>query len=215
MRWCAMDRWHYARDVDVHVQPPLKLIIVARIDRLADLPRDALTAASILGRRFSAELLALIMEEGAEVPTALDDLRQARPGSTRVRSIGERVRVQARMIQEAAYGTLLLKRRRQLHRRAADALEALEGAPRVNWRSTSKARANLRAPSTVGCAQPAAAMRVSALVEAARASDIADALHAEIPTARDDVAVVELHLLRGRSGSPGTSQVGWLISKRR
>ncbi len=189
--------WHYARDVDVHVPATVERIIVARIDRLADLPRDALTAASILGRRFSAELLALIMEEGAEVPTALDDLVRLDLVRPEFGPSGSAFVFKHALIQEAAYGTLLLKRRRQLHRRAADALEALESAPSGELAIHLQGAGELARAVDCRLRAARAAMRVSALVEAREHLDIADALHAEIPMARDDVAVVELHLLRG------------------
>ena len=70
------------------------------------------------------------MEEGSEVPTALDKL-ESRLDLVRPEfgPSGSAFVFKHALIQEAAYGTLLLKRRRQLHRRAADALEALEGVP--------------------------------------------------------------------------------------
>ena len=83
-----------------------------------------------------------------------------------------------------------------------DVLEALESAPSVNCHPPPRRG---RTCGAVDCRLRAAraTMRVSALVEAREHLDIADALHAEVPMARDDVAVVELHLLRDRSGSPG------------
>ena len=128
--WCETGPlWRYVHDVDVHVPANVERIIVARIDRLSDLPRDALTAASVLGRRFSAELLALILEEGTEVPTALDELVRLDLVRPEFGPSGSAFVFKHALIQEAAYGTLLLKRRRELHRRAAKALESFEGAP--------------------------------------------------------------------------------------
>jgi len=193
--------WHYVRDVDVHVPATVERIIVARIDRLADLPRDALTAAAILGRRFSAELLALIMEEGTEVPTALDDLVRLDLVRPEFGPSGSAFVFKHSLIQEAAYGTLLLKRRRELHRRAADALESVEegasDAPLGELAIHLQGAGELARAFDCRLRAARAAMRVSALVEAREHLDIADALNAEIPVARDDVAVVELHLLRG------------------
>jgi class 3 adenylate cyclase/tetratricopeptide (TPR) repeat protein len=194
--------WRYAHDVDVdvHVPATVERIIVARIDRLADRTRDALTAASILGRRFSDELLTMIMDEGSEVPAALDDLIRVDLVRPEFGPSGSVFVFKHSLIQEAAYQTLLLKRRRALHLRAADALALGDGASEVRLGELAihlqgageRARAldcRLRAAR--------AAMRVSALVEARAHLDIADDLSAELEVARDDRVAVELHLLRG------------------
>ncbi len=194
--------WHYAtRDVHVHVPATVERIIVARIDRLADLPRDALTAASILGRRFSAELLALVMDDGSEVLAALDDLIRLDLVRPEFGPSGSAFVFKHSLIQEAAYGTLLLKRRRELHRRAANALESLEGGatdtPFGELAIHLQGAGELARAVDCRLRAARAAMRVSALVEAREHLDIAHALHAEIPVARDDAALIELYLLRG------------------
>ena len=209
--------WHYARDVDVHVPATVERIIVARIDRLADLPRDALTAASILGRRFSAELLALIMEEGAEVPTALDDLVRLDLVRPEFGPSGSAFVFKHALIQEAAYGTLLLKRRRQLHRRAADALEALEGAPSGELAIHLQGAGELARAVDCRLRAARAAMRVSALVEAREHLDIADRV-----CTRSSRWLAMMRAVVSSTCSEGSfgvawaiSQAGWRISRRR
>ena len=62
------------------------------------------------------------------MPTALDELVRLDLVRPEFGPSGSAFVFKHALIQEAAYGTLLLKRRRELHRRAADALESLEGA---------------------------------------------------------------------------------------
>ena len=192
--------WRYVHDVDVHVPATVERIIVARIDRLSDLPRDALTAASVLGRRFSAELLALILEEGTEVPTALDELVRLDLVRPEFGPSGSAFVFKHALIQEAAYGTLLLKRRRELHRRAAEALESFEGAPdapsgelAIHLQGAGELQRAIDCRLDAACA----AMRVSALVEAREHLDIAEVLSAELALPRTDLPVVDLYQLRG------------------
>ena len=192
--------WHYVQDIDVHVPATVERIIVARIDRLGDLPRDALTAASVLGRRFSAELLALIVEEGTDVPTALDELVRLDLVRPEFGPSGSAFVFKHALIQEAAYGTLLLKRRRELHRLAAEALESVEGTPDA---PSSELAIHLQGAGelsrAIDCRLNAAraAMRVSALVEAREHLDVAEALSAELALPPTDVPVVDLYQLRG------------------
>lgn len=109
-------------DVTPALPPTVERVLLARIDRLPDVDRDVLTAASVLGRRFRAGALAELL--GRDPSDALErlstaDLLRAEPPDLAFAHV---------LVQETAYATLLRKRRRELHARAAAATEAAGGA---------------------------------------------------------------------------------------
>ena len=101
-------------------------VLAARIDRLPETAKQALQTAAVLGREFSERLLHAI----ADAPDRLDaDLREL----TRLEFLYERSGADERsyvfkhaLTQDVAHATLVTPRRRALHRRAADALAALD-----------------------------------------------------------------------------------------
>jgi len=100
-------------------------VLAARIDRLPESAKHALQTAAVLGREFPERLLRAV----ADAPERLDaDLRDL----TRLEFLHERTDADERayvfkhaLTQDVAHETLVLPRRRVLHRRAADALAAL------------------------------------------------------------------------------------------
>ncbi len=117
------ESWRFDHDVVTEVPQTVEKVILARIDRLPLACRDVLTAASVVGRQFELSLLRAVMEIDPEPALTelldLDLLREERAASR------TEYRFKHVLIQESAYGTLLRKRRRELHRRAARALETL------------------------------------------------------------------------------------------
>jgi class 3 adenylate cyclase/tetratricopeptide (TPR) repeat protein len=101
-------------------------VLAARIDRLPESAKHLLQTASVLGREFPERLLRAV----ADVPERLDaDLREL----VRLEFLYERSDADERayvfkhaLTQDVAHTTLMTPRRRALHRRAADALAALE-----------------------------------------------------------------------------------------
>jgi len=96
-------------------------VLAARIDRLAEAPKRLLQTASILGREFPARLLSALWDGGGLAPH-LHEL-------TRQEFVYERAGADERtyvfkhaLTQDVAESTVLTARRRELHRRAADAL---------------------------------------------------------------------------------------------
>jgi tetratricopeptide (TPR) repeat protein len=117
------DSHRFDHDIEIDVPNTVEQALVSRIDRLSPGCRDALTGAAVIGRRFEPSLLAEVL--GIDPGPALDELRSldllreddAAPRRT--------YRFKHALIREAAYGTLLRKQRRELHRRTAIALETL------------------------------------------------------------------------------------------
>jgi len=105
------------------VPPTLQASLVARLDRLGPVKEVAQTAAAI-GREFTFEMLRGVSSRPEhDLQTALDQLTASglifeqgtRPSSTYA--------FKHALVQDAAYGTLLRSRRRQLHGRIGDTLE--------------------------------------------------------------------------------------------
>jgi ABC-type transport system substrate-binding protein/class 3 adenylate cyclase len=115
--------WRFDHDVAIDVPATVEKVILARVDRLTAECREALTAASVLGRNFSLALLAGVAggEEQLREPLRelqrLDLLRQSR------RWPQPEFRFKHILIQEAVYRTIVGGERRRLHREAALWLE--------------------------------------------------------------------------------------------
>ena len=115
--------WRFDHDVAIDVPATVEKVIVARVDRLTAECREALTAASVLGRNFTLSLLAGVAggEEKLREPLRelqrLDLLRQSR------RWPQPEFRFKHILIQEAVYRTIVGSERRRLHREAAVWLE--------------------------------------------------------------------------------------------
>ncbi len=102
-------------------------VIAARIDRLPEGPKQALQAAAAIGREFSRRLLDRIIGAGARTETLLR-------GLTALELIYEKrvfpefeYTFKHALTQEVAYGSLLVQRRKELHRLIAVAIEDLYG----------------------------------------------------------------------------------------
>jgi class 3 adenylate cyclase/tetratricopeptide (TPR) repeat protein len=100
----------------------LEPLLVGAIDQLAPSDRQVLSAAAVLGTRFAPALLAEILDRmpDADVP---DDGVLHRLGAF-VAPAGGDWRFSHDLVRDAAYEGLSFKRRRELHRRAATAIEA-------------------------------------------------------------------------------------------
>ncbi|MBI4636203.1 MAG: AAA family ATPase [Candidatus Rokubacteria bacterium] len=118
--------WRVTTEVD-HVTLPdtLRGVIMARIDRLDEALKAVLKLASVIGRSFFYRVLRAVSEAERELEGHLAALQE-------VELIRERRRIpeleyafKHAVVQEATYDTILLDRRRGLHRQVAEALEAL------------------------------------------------------------------------------------------
>jgi class 3 adenylate cyclase/tetratricopeptide (TPR) repeat protein len=114
--------WMVAADPRPELPATVDRVLLARIDRLPGDDRDVLTAASVLGRRFSPETLAALLD--GDPADALERLVDA----DLVRNEPPHLAFAHVLVQESAYATLLRKRRRELHARAAATIAAQPGA---------------------------------------------------------------------------------------
>ncbi|HEX9890953.1 MAG TPA: AAA family ATPase, partial [Actinomycetota bacterium] len=107
----------------VDVPDTVQGTILSRIDRLGAEERTVLQPAAVIGRSFTADLLARVAGVGDPAP-ALAALARSQ---LLVSEGSGRWRFKHALIQEVVYQTLLHRQRRDLHRAAAEALEASAG----------------------------------------------------------------------------------------
>jgi DNA-binding winged helix-turn-helix (wHTH) protein/tetratricopeptide (TPR) repeat protein len=100
-------------------------VIMARLDRLPEASKQLLQTASILGREAPLRVLARVWEGGADFERELKELCRLEflyesPGGDDASFVFKHA-----LTQDVAYDSLLARRRRDLHLRAARALEEL------------------------------------------------------------------------------------------
>jgi DNA-binding CsgD family transcriptional regulator len=101
-------------------------VIGRRLNRVPAGTRDLLRHGAVLGRDFSIGLLAAVASRpAAEVVT---ELQPAVADELVTEQDGQGLRFAHALIQEVAYAELSVAQRQQLHRRAADAIQAANGA---------------------------------------------------------------------------------------
>ena len=122
-------RLHATRPVaTVDVPPTVQAVLAARIDRLPPDEKALLQLASVLGREAPADLLRRLAEPAhGEVAPLLARLQAGDFLAPTPTAGGASYGFTHALTQEVAYTGLLLERRRSLHRRALDAIEAGHG----------------------------------------------------------------------------------------
>ncbi len=127
----------------IDIPDTLQGLLAARIDRLEEEARHVVQLASVIGRSFFHRVLA---ELGRSDKLSLETIEQQIGRLVRMEMIQEAARVpeveyrfRNPLTQEIAYQSILLKRRREFHRRVGSALETLfpdqrtEMAPRLAY----------------------------------------------------------------------------------
>ncbi len=110
---------------DIPIPENLQALLTARIDRLEDDTRRTLQLSSVIGRSFHHGVLKLISDSSIALDKQLSTLQ-------RVELIREASRVpeleyifQHDLTREAAYNSILLRERREFHRRVGEAVEEM------------------------------------------------------------------------------------------
>lgn len=132
--------WRAAAGIEaIAVPSTLQGAILARLDRLTEDARQALQMAAVIGRRFQVEILRGLAGAQAEMGLWLAQLERsglirmvpggsagtaAPPGEPQA---GGEYAFPDALVQEVAYDSLLLQRRREFHRRAGETLKAILG----------------------------------------------------------------------------------------
>jgi class 3 adenylate cyclase/tetratricopeptide (TPR) repeat protein len=119
-------RWQAARgDADIRLPESLQSVLAARIDRLQQGQRETLQAAAVIGRTFFYRILVAIREASDKLDQQLRDLQRLQIVREEAREPEREYAFRHALTQEAAYGSILQRKRRDLHARVAEALEAL------------------------------------------------------------------------------------------
>jgi class 3 adenylate cyclase/tetratricopeptide (TPR) repeat protein len=119
-------RWSATTEAaDFAIPDNLQALLAARLDRLEEATRATLQLASVMGRSFYHRVLEVVDEANSDLDQHLGTLM-------RMDLIREAARVpeveyafRNPLTQEAVYQTILLKRRREFHRRVATAMESI------------------------------------------------------------------------------------------
>ncbi|MEW5988481.1 MAG: adenylate/guanylate cyclase domain-containing protein, partial [Chloroflexota bacterium] len=116
--------WVATREIEnIAVPDTLAGVITARLDRLDEEAKRVAQTASVIGRTFAFDTLRAVHGTAADLDKTLLTLQQREL----VRETAWRIyHFKHVLTQETAYASLLLRRRRQLHRRAAEHLEQTE-----------------------------------------------------------------------------------------
>jgi adenylate cyclase len=117
----------------VDVPPTVQGVLLARLDRLSPGERRLVQEASILGLEFGEGLLRAVSSEPEAMEVHLDLLQDgellqetARPAGA-LTTAERRFRFSHALVQEVAYGSLLVRRRTELHGRIGQTLEHVHG----------------------------------------------------------------------------------------
>jgi class 3 adenylate cyclase/tetratricopeptide (TPR) repeat protein len=131
-------RWQMVMPVDkISIPESLQALLVARVDRLDEAARHVLQFASVAGRSFYHRVLQMVLERELDLDEQLRVLQRA--GLIREAARVPEVEYAFRhaLTQEAAYRSILHRRRREMHGRVAEVLESVfaerldEFAPRL------------------------------------------------------------------------------------
>src|SRR5215212_9288752 len=125
--------WRATREiVNVTIPDTLSGVLSARIDRLPNSTKHVAQTAAVLGRIFEYRALTTVCGAAAPAPERIEDIEPHLGVLTYEELVRERVHdpkleyiFKHALTQEAAYDLLLIRRRKELHRRAGEVLEKL------------------------------------------------------------------------------------------
>ena len=119
----AGEQWQVGSDVlDLTIPDNLQALLTARIDRLEDTAKRILQMASVIGRSFYHQVLELISGTTHELSAELNNLQRLGLILEAAREPNLEYAFRQALTQETAYNTILLKHRREFHRRVGEAL---------------------------------------------------------------------------------------------
>jgi class 3 adenylate cyclase/tetratricopeptide (TPR) repeat protein len=107
----------------IEVPDAIQDLITSRIGRLEEAPRKALQLASVIGREFTFELLKAISDPNEPLLEALEKLKSAELIYERSVIPQYTYFFKHALTQEVAYNSLLIQRRKELHRFVAATIE--------------------------------------------------------------------------------------------
>ena len=110
---------------EIYVPNTIQDVIMARIDRLEEVPKRALQLASVIGREFTVRLLERISDVQAQLERFLQELKVLEFIYERSFYPELAYMFKHALTHDVAYNSLLMQRRKELHRLIAMAIEEL------------------------------------------------------------------------------------------
>jgi class 3 adenylate cyclase/tetratricopeptide (TPR) repeat protein len=110
---------------EIYVPDTIQDVIMARIDRLEEAPKRALQLASVIGREFTVRLLERISDVQARLERFLQELKVLEFIYERSFYPELAYMFKHALTHDVAYNSLLIQRRKELHRLIAMAIEEL------------------------------------------------------------------------------------------
>lgn len=98
-------------------------IIAARIDHLREPVKRALQFAAVIGKHFSRSILELVLGKGHDFTGILQELEQLDLIYSDCAQPSEDYRFKHDLVQEVAYNSLLVRKRKEIHEAVASAIE--------------------------------------------------------------------------------------------
>ena len=118
--------WRTGKDIQsIEIPDNLQGLITSRLDRLDPEARRALQMASVIGRNFQHPVLEAVWDSEASLDRQLSTLQRAGLVIETARTPEREYSFRHELTRDAAYASILRRRRRQFHRAVADAMEGL------------------------------------------------------------------------------------------
>ena len=111
----------HEHQVDMAIPSTLQALFTARLDALDETAKHTLQLASVIGRSFTEPVLHAV--SGDDVTASIRTLERAGLIVETARTPEREYAFRHSLTQDATYGTILLRRRRELHRRVVEVFE--------------------------------------------------------------------------------------------
>ena len=115
---------------ELTIPPTINEVLMVRIDKLRAVARQLIKVAAVIGRIFLYRVLVDVAEGAGDVDEQLANLMTMQFISMRQSNNEIEYRFIHDLVQEAAYGSIMLSKRRQLHLKVAASIEK-HFAPRL------------------------------------------------------------------------------------
>ncbi len=121
------EHWRATREIEnIAVPDTLASVIAARLDRLDETAKRTAQTAAVVGREFQYDVLADVSDAPQAIEPALVMLQQRELVREKSRLPQRVFLFKHALTQETAYGSILMSKRREIHKRVAECLERVD-----------------------------------------------------------------------------------------
>lgn len=113
------------RIYSVRIPESINEVLMTRIDRLEEHTKSLLKVAAVIGRNFYYKILAQVAQTNEEIEAKLSFLEGIQLIRKRQEKLDVEYLFKHALAQEAAYESILLSKRKELHLKTADAIETV------------------------------------------------------------------------------------------